>query len=168
MELRGYRRANKPQSGLFSRHYYNGFPVQSLKKTWQYPLSRRKYPAFCRQNSANAKSSPCPADRGCSACRKSLFAPLSQFSELYKVLKTIDFNGAGHPSWVSRAHPSLPPRKTHHFIDSLRDAILTDGAPFYLILPSLTALSLPFLPPIPRNFAGRRNTICFFPLFAVY
>ncbi len=54
-----------------------------------------------------------------SACRKSLFAPLSQFSELYKVLKTIDFNGAGHPSWVSRAHPSLPPRKTHHFIDSL-------------------------------------------------
>ena len=24
MELRGHRRANKPQSGLFSRHYFNG------------------------------------------------------------------------------------------------------------------------------------------------
>ena len=24
MELRGHRRANKPQSGLFSRHYYTG------------------------------------------------------------------------------------------------------------------------------------------------
>ena len=24
MELRGHRRANKPQSGLFSRHYING------------------------------------------------------------------------------------------------------------------------------------------------
>ena len=110
-----------------------------------------------------------------SACRKSLFAPLNQFSELYKVLKTIDFNGAGKqpkrcqrqkkrgcfeeaarfaaqwaqivmprrciPSWVisapsaaalrrlrsetrlraqSRAHPSLPPQKTPHFIDSLK------------------------------------------------
>ena len=134
MELRGYRRANKPQSGLFSRHYYNGFPVQSLKKTRQYPLSSRKYPAFCRQNSANAKSSPCPADRGCSACRKSLFAPLSQFSELYKVLKTIDFNGAGHPSWVSRAHPSLPLRKTHHFIDSLSSPCPADRGCFNAII----------------------------------
>ena len=24
MELRGHRRAKKPQSGLFSRHYFNG------------------------------------------------------------------------------------------------------------------------------------------------
>ena len=24
MELRGHRRANKPQSGFFSRHYFNG------------------------------------------------------------------------------------------------------------------------------------------------
>ena len=24
MELRGHRRANKPQSGLFSKHYFNG------------------------------------------------------------------------------------------------------------------------------------------------
>ena len=28
MELRGHRRANKPQSGLFSRHYYSAvFPL---------------------------------------------------------------------------------------------------------------------------------------------
>ena len=125
-----------------------------------------------------------PTVRPPSACRKSLFAPLSQFSELYKVLKTIDFNGAGKqpkrcrwqkkrgcfeeaarfaaqwaqivmprrciPSWViyapsaaalrrlrsetrlraqSRAHPSLPPRKTHHFIDSLREGVPTVRPP---------------------------------------
>ena len=28
--------------------------------------------------------------------------------------------GERHPSWVSRAHPSLPLRKIYHFIDSLR------------------------------------------------
>ena len=30
MELRGHRRANKPQSGLFSRHYFNGRVVSGL------------------------------------------------------------------------------------------------------------------------------------------
>ena len=28
--------------------------------------------------------------------------------------------GERHPSWVSRAHPSLPLRRIYHFIDSLR------------------------------------------------
>ena len=89
-------------------------------------LFQEKTTEFQRKNSGfpaptGRKGKPPPGENpgGGSACRKSLFAPLSQFSELYKVLKTIDFNGAGHPSWVSRAHPSLPPRKTHHFIDSL-------------------------------------------------
>ena len=36
-----------------------------------------------------------------------IFRPADTFSELL-VLKMLDFNGAGHPSWVSRAHPSLP------------------------------------------------------------
>ncbi len=27
MELRGRRRANKPQSGLFTRHYYKPLPL---------------------------------------------------------------------------------------------------------------------------------------------
>ena len=31
MELRGYRRANKPQSGLFSRHYFNGRVVLRVR-----------------------------------------------------------------------------------------------------------------------------------------
>ena len=39
---------------------------------------------------------------------KGFFDKLSKFSELQKVLKTEDFNGAGHPSWVSRAHSSFP------------------------------------------------------------
>ena len=29
MELRGLRRAKKPQSGLFSRHYYTGSPASA-------------------------------------------------------------------------------------------------------------------------------------------
>ena len=33
--------------------------------------------------------------------------PLCKFSELI-VLKTLDLTGAGHPSWVSRAHSSFP------------------------------------------------------------
>ena len=30
-----------------------------------------------------------------------------------------DFNGTGHPSWVSPTHPSLPSRRIYRFIDSL-------------------------------------------------
>ncbi|WP_446807321.1 hypothetical protein, partial [Dysosmobacter sp.] len=44
--------------------------------------------------------------------RKNLFFPLPLFSELAKVLKIFDFNGAGHPSWVSRTHPFFPSRKS--------------------------------------------------------
>ena len=44
--------------------------------------------------------------------RKNLFFPLPLFSELVKVLKIFDFNGAGHPSWVSRTHPFFPSRKS--------------------------------------------------------
>ena len=43
----------------------------------------------------------------------------TSFQNFIKVLKTKDFNGAGHPSWVSRAHPSLPLQRIYHFIDSL-------------------------------------------------
>ena len=55
-----------------------------------------------------------------SACRKSLFSPPSLYSELQKVLNTADFNRAGNPSWVSRAHPSLPPRKILRFTEKVR------------------------------------------------
>ena len=44
--------------------------------------------------------------------RKNLFFPLPLFSELVKVLKIFDFNGAEHPSWVSRTHPFFPSRKS--------------------------------------------------------
>ena len=44
--------------------------------------------------------------------RKNLFFPLPLFSELVKVLKIFDFNGAGHPSWFSRTHPFFPSRKS--------------------------------------------------------
>ena len=44
--------------------------------------------------------------------RKNLFFPLPLFSELVKVLKIFDFNGVGHPSWVSRTHPFFPSRKS--------------------------------------------------------
>ena len=34
--------------------------------------------------------------------------------------KNTDFNGKGHPSWVSLTHPSLPLSQIYHFIDSLK------------------------------------------------
>ena len=45
-----------------------------------------------------------------SSVSKKTFLPAHKFSEL-KILKTLNLNGAGNPSWVSRAHPSLPLRK---------------------------------------------------------
>ena len=50
---------------------------------------------------------------------KKSFLPPASFQNFIKVLKTKDFNGAGHPSWVSRAHPSFPLRRIYLFIDSL-------------------------------------------------
>ena len=44
---------------------------------------------------------------------KKSFFPLPLLSELVKVLIIFDFNGAGNPSWVSRAHP-LPARGMQH------------------------------------------------------
>ena len=37
MELRGYRRAKKPQSGLFSRHYFNGRVVSGSRRVSRRP-----------------------------------------------------------------------------------------------------------------------------------
>ena len=46
--------------------------------------------------------------RAMSACRKSLFDTLRHFSDLQKALKNADHHRAGHPSRVSRTHPSAP------------------------------------------------------------
>ena len=43
-----------------------------------------------------------------------------RFQNFQKVLKSIDLNGAGHPSWVPRAHPSFPFSCIPGFIDSLK------------------------------------------------
>ena len=40
--------------------------------------------------------------------------------------------GERHPSWVSRAHPSLPLRKIYHFIDSLSRTHCESGASCFL------------------------------------
>jgi hypothetical protein len=61
-----------------------------------------------------------PAFADLSACRKSLFAPLSKFQN-FGSFETYDFNGAGHPSRVSRAHPSFPLKKSWWFIDNLKN-----------------------------------------------
>ncbi|MDD6605132.1 MAG: hypothetical protein PUE96_04370, partial [Oscillospiraceae bacterium] len=45
-----------------------------------------------------------------------------RFQNFQKVLKSIDLNGAGHPSWVPRAHPSFPFSYISGFIDSLNRA----------------------------------------------
>ena len=41
-----------------------------------------------------------------------------RFQNFQKVLKIFDFIGAGHPSWVSRAHPSFPSSDLLKSIDS--------------------------------------------------
>ena len=51
-----------------------------------------------------------------SAWRKNLFAMLRHFSELQKALKNGDHHRAGHPSRVSRTHPSSPLTKGSHFL----------------------------------------------------
>ena len=48
-----------------------------------------------------------------------------------KVLKSIDLNGAGHPSWVPRAHPSFPFPYISGFIDSLTRR--TEGRALFFI-----------------------------------
>ena len=59
------------------------------------------------------------------ACRKILFAPLNKFESFFKALKFTDLNSAGHPSWVSRAHPSLPFGVVHHLIGNLKGTAIT-------------------------------------------
>ena len=85
-----------------------GFPAHTLpyRRT---NLPRRRF-AFHRRPSRF----PCalPPKTGGATGRKNLFSPLPLFSELVKVLKIFDFNGAGHPSWVSRTHPFFPSRKS--------------------------------------------------------
>ena len=50
-----------------------------------------------------------------SSCRKSLFATTRHLSELQKALKNGDHHRAGHPSRVSRTHPSAPLTKGSRF-----------------------------------------------------
>ena len=77
-----------------------------------------------------------------SACRKVFSTSCLRFQNFLKVLKSVDLNGAGHPSWVhlrakcrrfasvalrnglraSRAHPSFPFSYSSGVIDSLTAA----------------------------------------------
>ena len=57
-----------------------------------------------------------------------------RFQNFQKVLKSIDLNGAGHPSWVPRAHPSFPFSYISGFIDSLSPPSPSDGALFSISL----------------------------------
>ena len=53
--------------------------------------------------------------------------PLCKFSE-HIVLKTLDLTGAGHPSWVSRAHSSFPSSEkqdARHLSKSEFEAVLS-------------------------------------------
>ena len=97
MELRGYRRANKPQSGLFSRHYYT-----------------TSCPLFNLDGAVRKRS--VPAARSSQLVEKVFSTSFLRFQNFQKVLKSIDLNGAGHPSWVhlrakSRATPGCAPKR---------------------------------------------------------
>ncbi len=56
-----------------------------------------------------------------SSCRKSLFATTRHLSELQKALKDGDHHRAGHPSRVSRTHPSAPLTKVSRSFDRFRE-----------------------------------------------
>ena len=65
-----------------------------------------------------------------SAWRKSLFAMLRHFSELQKALKNGDHPRAGHPSRVSRTHPSAPLAKVSRSFDRFREGrSICSGSP---------------------------------------
>ena len=80
MELRGYRRANKPQSGLFSRHYYT-----------------TSCPLFNLDGAVRKRS--VPAARSSQLVEKVFSTSFLRFQNFQKVLKSIDLNDAGHPSF---------------------------------------------------------------------
>ena len=63
-----------------------------------------------------------------------------RFQNFQKVLKSIDLNGAGHPSWVPRAHPSFPFSYISGFIDSLRDTDFKSLCLFFLFMVPLSAV----------------------------
>ena len=75
-----------------------------------------RYPVKQDRAAANRSLQPL------SACRKGFPPRWPYFPNFIKVLKMFDFNGTGHPSWISRAHPSLPSRENYLFIRKTRAA----------------------------------------------
>ena len=57
-----------------------------------------------------------------------------RFQSFQKVLKSIDLNGAGHPSWVPRAHPSFPFSYISGFIDSLGGSAVNGTPPITFLM----------------------------------
>ena len=86
------------------------------------------------------KKSGRPRKSGAVSVSKNFFDTLTLFSELYKVLKMLDFNGAGNPSWVSRAHPSFPLRQIHRSIGKIHPC--SSAQPFKYSLGSTALPSL--------------------------
>ena len=58
MELRGHRRANKPQSGLFSRHYFNGEEEQGSERSFR-RKAETETNGLCDDDGARG-TAPCP------------------------------------------------------------------------------------------------------------
>ena len=67
-----------------------------------------------------------------SACRKSLFDTLRHFSDLQKALKNADHPRAGHPSRVSRTHPSAPLTKGSRSFGRPRNRRISCGGFFHI------------------------------------
>ena len=66
--------------------------------------------------------------------------------------------GERHPSWVSRAHPSLPLRRIYHFIDSLNTAMPCPSPFLHIHFPCNSILIPPQGTPVSipgAAFAGR-------------
>ena len=105
---------------MLFRSCLDGNPIREIfhqfKKSLHLPSACRKSLFAMRGAGIHRRPSrfPCALrpETGGATGRKNLFFPLPLFSELVKVLKIFDFNGVGHPSWVSRTHPFFPSRKS--------------------------------------------------------
>ena len=95
---------------------YAGTSVRDAPPHFLLSWQKKTRRARCKRKPLCAK----PAPLAPQLVEKVFSTSCLRFQNFQKVLKSIHLNGAGHPSWVPRAHPSFPFSYISGFIDSLR------------------------------------------------
>ena len=94
--------------------------LENRRRICRQPFSGSRTPMrrLSRSPTAQQKNRLCISlCTGGAACRNYFSPRCPYFQNFVKVLKMLYFNGAGHPSWVSRTHLSLPPLEVHFLIN---------------------------------------------------